>query len=433
MIGINIKNILSDKIGSDNGINSRVLLDFLKVNGALLDEIFKSKRGVSYGFINLPDDSVLINKIKKFAVSQKKKQWENIVVLGIGGSALGGIALRDALLGQYHLLDKKPHLFFLDNIDPDPVVQLLNLIKLEKSLFIIISKSGGTVEPMALYNAIKERLVKAKIKDFKKNLIFITDPKNGLLRTAGEKEKIYMFDVPTKVGGRFSVLSSVGLVPAALAGIDIIKLMNGAKKMREIIKKTAPIKNPALILATLQFMMDCKKNKHMTVMMPYSNLLFRLGDWYRQLLAESIGKNINTGPTPINALGTTDQHSQLQLYNEGPDDKWFIFLRVLKHKSDIKLGDSSPEKIAFLNGKKMSSILDAAYAGTSEALAKNKRPNITLDIPEVNAETLGGLFMLFEFQVALLGSLYKVDAFNQPGVEKSKQLTKEILSKKNNE
>jgi glucose-6-phosphate isomerase len=429
MIEINIKNILSDKIGSDNGVNSRLFLDSLKKNEGLLKEVFKSKDKPGYAFLNLPDDSVLVNRIKKFVVSQKKNHWENIVVLGIGGSALGGIALKDALLGQYHYLDKKPHLFFLDNIDPESIVQLFNTIKLERSLFVVISKSGGTVEPMALYNVVREKLSKAKIKDIKKHLVFITDPENGILRTAGEKEKIEMFGIPSKVGGRFSVLSSVGLVPAALAGIDISALIKGAKKMRDIVKKTNPEKNPALILATLQFIMDRERSKPITVMMPYGNPLFRFGDWYKQLLAESIGKNIKTGPTPITALGTTDQHSQLQLFNEGPDNKWFIFLHVIRHKNDIRLGNNSPEKIGFLNNKKMSEILDAAYSGTSEALADNKCPNITLDISEVNAENLGGLFMLFELQVALLGLLYKVDAFNQPGVEKSKQLTKQILSK----
>jgi len=164
-------------------------------------------------------------------------------------------------------------------------------------------------------------------------------------------------------------------------------------------------------------------------MMPYSNCLFRFGDWYRQLLAESIGKNISTGPTPITALGTTDQHSQLQLYNEGINNKWFIFLHVIKHMDDPKSGSYLPKELNFLNNKKLGDVIDAAYIGTSEALAKNKRPNITLHIPKVNAEVLGELFMLFEFQVALLGLLYKVDAFNQPGVEQSKIITKKILSK----
>ena len=165
-------------------------------------------------------------------------------------------------------------------------------------------------------------------------------------------------------------------------------------------------------------------------MMPYSNQLFRIGDWYRQLLAESIGKNSKTGPTPINALGTTDQHSQLQLYSVGPNTKFFIFLRVLKFKNTLKLGNNLPKELDFLNKKTMNEIIDAALSGTAESLAVNKRPNITINIPKIDEENLGALFMLFEFQIALLGLLYKVNAFNQPGVEKSKLITKKILSKK---
>ena len=429
MIDLNIKNVLSDKIGFRNGIEKHVLNDCLKKYSLLVDKIFKLKDKPGYSFLKLPDNNAVAEKIKKFANEQKKIKWENIVVFGIGGSALGGIALRDALLGSYHYLKGKTHLFFIDNIDPDDVSQLFSSIKFEKTLFIVISKSGGTVEPMALYNIAKKIFIRKKIKNYQKHFIFITDPKKGILRPIGKKEKIIMFDVPSDVGGRFSVLSEVGLVPAALAGIDINALLKGAKKMREIIRKSKPFANPALILATLQYVLDKKKNKIMTVMMPYSNFLFRFSDWYRQLLAESIGKNKDSGPTPINALGATDQHSQLQLYNQGPENKWFIFLHVLKHKNDLDLGAGLPKEIGFLNNKKLSQLINAAYIGTSESLAKNGHPNITILVPTINEEILGGLFMLFEFQVAMLGLMYKVDAFNQPGVEESKIITKKILSK----
>jgi len=199
--------------------------------------------------------------------------------------------------------------------------------------------------------------------------------------------------------------------------------------MRESLKKNKGFNNKALKLAATQFLLDRKKNKSMTVLMPYSNSLFRMGDWYRQLLAESIGKNRWSGPTPINALGTTDQHSQLQLYNDGPNNKFIVFMRVLKHAHELSWGNVLPKEIDFLNNKKMSQVMDAAYLGTSKALTKHKRPNLTIEIPCVDELNLGALFMLFEFQIALLGQLYKVDAFNQPGVEHSKKITKQLLMK----
>lgn len=429
MIELDIQNALAERIGKGSGISERVFLDFLKKNQPLVKKVFQSKNQPGYAFLNLPDDAALVRKIKKFTTAQKKNKWENIVVLGIGGSALGGIALKEALLGTYHYLDKKPHLFFIDNIDPDFVQELLSKIDLKKSLFIVISKSGGTTEPMVLYNVVKEKLMVAKVKNHSKHFVFITDSKKGLLRPLGKKEGIEMFPVPEKIGGRFSVLTSVGLLPAALAGIDVSAVMQGAKKMRNSIKKAKSAKNPAIILAALQFLLDKKKDKVMTVMMPYSNSLFRIGDWYRQLLSESIGKKSSAGPTPITALGTTDQHSQTQLYSDGPNNKWFIFLRVLKFKSALKTGKHLPGELSFLNNIKMSDVIDAAYRGTAEALAKKSKPNITLNVSEVNEEVIGALFMLFEFQIALLGLLYKVNAFNQPGVEQSKIITKKILSK----
>ena len=422
MIDVNFENSLSSKVGLKHGLKKPAFLDFLKKNQLLVEKVFESKNKPGYSFINLPDDAAALSEIKKFAAAQKKNKWENIVILGIGGSALGGIALKEALLNPYDH-KRKPKLFFLDNIDPDHVTDLFSSINLKKTLIIVISKSGGTVEPMALYNFIKSKVPK-------KNTVFITDEVCSLLGKIGEKEGIKIFPVPPKIGGRFSVLTNVGLLPAALAGLNIDALLKGAKKMRDTIQKSVPTKNPALILASLQYLLDQKKGKSMTVMMPYSNQLFRIGDWYRQLLAESIGKNSKTGPTPINALGTTDQHSQLQLYSVGPNNKFFIFLRVLKFKNTLKLGNNLPKELDFLNKKTMNEIIDAALSGTAESLAVNKRPNITINIPKIDEENLGALFMLFEFQIALLGLLYKVNAFNQPGVEKSKLITKKILSKK---
>lgn len=428
MIHLNFDNVLSTRVGIKNGLGERFFGKFLEKNKTLISEVFRSKSKMGYAFLELTEDKKLFSEIKKLSQKHKKNKWENIVVLGIGGSSLGAIAVQEAIMGPFHLLQKQPHLFVIDNIDPSYVSDFLNSIDLKKSLFIVISKSGGTTEPMSLYNVVRDRLSK-KVKNVNKHFMFITDPKTSILREIGKKEKVEMYSVPPKVGGRFSVLSSVGLIPLALAGVDVTKMVKGAKKMKEEIKKRKGEKNIALQLASIQYLLDRRRKKPMTVMMPYNNSLFRMGDWYRQLLAESIGKNKRTGPTPINALGTTDQHSQLQLYNEGPLDKWIIFLRTEKHKTDLKLGKHLPEKLGFLNGQKMSRILDAALEGTSSSLAKNNRPNVTLTLSKIDEETIGGLFMLFEFQVALLGLLYKVDAFNQPGVEDSKILTKQILSK----
>ena len=426
MLHLQIENL--SKVGRLHGLSEVRLRSFCEKQQTLVQKIFKLRNKPGYAFTTLPDAKANLLKIKKYAKEQEKNKWKNIVVLGIGGSALGAIAVRDALQSEF---SKGPRLFVIDNIDPAYTADMISNLNLTKTLFVVISKSGTTTEPMIQYGLVKEMLMKKFARNYQKHLVFVTDPKGGLLRKIAKKEGITAFDIPPKIGGRFSVLTNVGLLPCALAGMDVTNLLKGAREMREAIKRTKGMSNPALALAAAQFLLDKKKKKTMTVLMPYSNHLFRMGDWYRQLLAESIGKGRGSGPTPINALGTTDQHSQLQLYNDGPNNKFFVFMRLLKHHKDPKVGDILPEEIGFLNGKKFSQVIDAAYLGTSQALTKHRRPNVTIEVPKVDAKSIGALFMLLEFQVALLGLLYKVDAFNQPGVESSKQITKKILKGEN--
>lgn len=387
--------------------------------------LFAHRDAPGAAFLDLPDDAALLRHIGAFVKAQQKHGWTDVVVLGIGGSALGLIAIRDALLPPF---DQKPRLHAVDNIDPVYTAALFDFLDFKKTLFIVISKSGETAEPMLLYGLARQRL-KKMVKNWQQHFVFVTDRERGLLRRMADKEGIAAFDVPDKVGGRFSVLSAVGLLPAALAGADIGGLLRGARAMRERIRKTGGADNPALALAASQHFFDIKKGKPMTVMMPYGGQLYRFADWYQQLLAESIGKSRRAGPTPIRALGTTDQHSQLQLFADGPDNKWFIFLRAQRFAADVKLpAGTLPKEIGFLNGKKMSDVMNASCRGTAAALAEKDRPSLTLVLEKIDAEHLGQLFMLFECQVALLGKLYGVNAFNQPGVEAGKTLTRQLLS-----
>ena len=426
MLYLNLENLI--KIGRSHGFTEPAFRRFCDKKQSLVQHIFNLKSRPGYSFLTLPDDKTALKKIKQYVREQKKHRWQNIVVLGIGGSALGAIAVRDGLRTEF---SKGPKLYVLDNIDPAYTAEMLGGLNLAKTLFVVISKSGTTTEPMIQYGLVKEMLIKKFPKDHQRHLVFVTDPKGGLLRKIAKKEGISVFDIPPKIGGRFSVLTNVGLLPCALAGMDVDGLLKGAREMRESIKRAKGMENPALALASAQFLLDKKRGKPMTVLMPYSHYLFRVGDWYRQLLAESIGKNRAAGPTPITALGTTDQHSQLQLYNDGPNNKFFIFMRLIRHAANPKVGRVLPEELDFLNGKKFGEVIDAAWKGTSQALTRHQRPNVTIEVPKADARSLGALFMLFEFQVALLGLLYKVNAFDQPGVEHSKQITKKILKGEN--
>ncbi|MEK7085828.1 MAG: glucose-6-phosphate isomerase [Patescibacteria group bacterium] len=419
MIEINSENIFA--INKKHGLSKSEFCAKSKFIKQYLQKIHAKKQD----FYKTIDDNKTIISIKNFAKKNKGK-FKDIVILGIGGSALGAICIQQSLK---HLFGKTatatPKLHILDNIDPTLLTELEEVIDYKKTLFIVITKSGTTPETITQYLYFRSKINTKKL-DPKKHFIFITDPKTGILRQLANKEKIPSFDVPTNVGGRFSVLTAVGLLPAALININTDNLIVGARKMRDKFFSTNFSQNLPFQLATVQYLLG-KKGKNINVLMPYSQKLIKFADWYRQLLAESIGKErdnkgkiVNMGLTPINALGVTDQHSQLQLFNEGPNDKLVIFIEVKNLGPKLQI----PNKNLTFN-----KLLQIEKTATETSLTKNNRPNITITVDKVDEQTLGGLFMLFECGIAFLGEFFNINAFDQPGVEFSKKLTKDILKK----
>jgi glucose-6-phosphate isomerase len=390
------------------------------------------------GFYNIVDDTKAVEDVLNFAKEVNGK-YTDIVVLGIGGSSLGTLCLQQSLqhLYQNQLHVKTSRLYVLDNIDPVLIREVEDVITLESTLFIVVTKSGGTPEILSQYFYFRDICDKKKL-NIADHFVFVTDPEKGLLRKIGKRDGIRMFDVPPNVGGRFSVLTAVGLLPAALVGIDVQSLLDGARAMRDQFMNTNFAQNLPYQLAKIQHYFG-ENSKPIHVLIPYSQKLIRFADWYRQLLAESIGKAkndagevVNIGLTPVNALGVTDQHSQSQLYNEGPNDKFFIFINVQDHGKPLVIPNLEPDEddASYLNGVDFGTLLATEMNGTIDALMHNERPSVTLTIPKVDAASLGGLFMLFEASIAFLGEMYGINAYDQPGVELSKQLTKKLLEKK---
>lgn len=388
----------------------------MKEEEARIPDFLASFHARQQGFLALPKVKAQVLAVKALA-EKMKGRFEDIVVLGIGGSALGITCLRDALKGPFWNFSGKPRLFVLDNLDTISDVEAL--VNLDKTLFIVISKSGTTPETMAQYFYFKEKVSK-------ENFVFITDPESGELRRMGRAMGIPMLDIPENVGGRFSVLSPVGLFPAALLGIDIEELLSGADEMGARFLKTEMELNLPFQFATVQYLLEWDRGVHMTVMMPYSTRLYSLADWYRQLLAESIGKE-GRGLTPIRALGVTDQHSQSQLYNEGPKDKLICFLQVEKG-SDLSIPAVGVPALNYLSGVSFHELMNTEKKGTEHALTEYKKPTLTITVPEVSAYELGQLFMFFEASIAFLGEYYRINAFDQPGVELGKKLTRQLLT-----
>ena len=385
------------------------------------------------GWMDLPyNQDEIVAEIEKTA-AKVRSECEAVVVLGIGGSALGPAAVQAALnhLHYNELPAEKrggPRLYIEDNIDPERMAALMDVVDLKKTCFNVITKSGGTAETMSQYLIVTEALKAACGDDWKKHILITTSETKGFLIQIAKREGFKTFYIPDGVGGRFSELCPVGLIAAAVCGIDVRGLLAGAKDMDERCKTDEVFANPALLDAGLM-MLAMNKGANMSVMMPYADSLKLMADWYAQLWAESLGKNVtldgkpcNVGQTPIKTLGVTDQHSQLQLYTEGPFDKVITFLKVEKFRATTPIphGCDDIPTIAFLGGKSHNQLIEAERQGTEYALYKAGRMSQTITLPEVNANTVGQLLYFFELVTAYAGALLNIDAFNQPGVEESK-------------
>lgn len=371
------------------------------------------------------------------------EKFESFVVLGIGGSALGPAMVQQAMNNlRYNELcasrRNAPKLYIEDNVDPERMVSLLNLLDLDKTCFNVISKSGNTSETMSQYLIISDLLKQRYGEKYGEHMILTTDAAKGNLHKIGKADGLKMFVVPDGVGGRFSEMCPVGLLAAAVTGVDIEEMLAGAAAMDERCKADDHMKNPALFAAGAMYA-AIEKGLNIHVMMPYADSLKYMADWYSQLWAESLGKNVHRdgtpcaiGQTPVKALGVTDQHSQVQLYTEGPDDKVITFLRVGQFRSQITIpvGCNEFPDVAFLCGKTLNELLDAELHATEYALLKSAKPSWMITLPEVNAYTLGQLMYFFEMQTAYAGELFDVDAFNQPGVEEGKNAAYALLGRK---
>lgn len=445
MLKLDYRNVNSSIIGSEHGLEVKQEFEnYQERISSIISDLNKrkDKPGQWLQWMNLGYNEETIWYVKEYA-SLVKDRFDNILVLGIGGSALGGIAVTEALLKPYwNFLDKEergnfPRIFFLDNIDPDQIAGLLKALDLRKTLVNVITKSGSTAETMSQYMIVKDIMEREIGDNYRRNIIATTDKTTGILRQLADQEGYKTFVVPDDVGGRFSVFSAVGLLPFALTGLDIDEITNGIKDMDLALKNTDIFENIAAQNALIHYLLDTRKGKNISVMMPYSSRLKYVADWYVQLWAESLGKEtdrsgekVNCGPTPVKALGATDQHSQIQLYNEGPNDKIINFVRVEEFDNKIEIPKIFEYTgVGYLGGKTINDLINAEADATKVALSDFQRPNVTISIPKINGYYIAQLLYMFEVQTAIAGELYNIDAFNQPGVEQAKNYTYALMGR----
>jgi len=438
------KNVTAKIIGDEHGISDTQLKTLAKETSPLISQLNKERKAGKTPFRDLPYNEQTAQQVKKLT-AELKGRCENLVVLGIGGSALGNIALQTALNPYMHNLDDKQRkgarLFVFDNVDPAQFGSFLEWVsdKLDKTIFNVISKSGETAETASQFLIVRKMLLdRLGPEGFKNQIIATTDPTGGTLRKIVNEVGLRSLEVPQGVGGRFSVLSAVGLFSAAVCGIDIDAILAGARDMDKRVSNMDFYKNPAAINAAINYHYYTR-GKRSSVMIPYCYALKDFADWYRQLWAESLGKakdlagnEVHIGPTPIKALGTTDQHSQVQLYREGPNDKLFTFLQVESFPVKLPIGpapDNVPE-LGYFAGADLSKLLNSEKQATEYALLQDKRPCLTVLFDRVSPYTIGQFIYLFEVTTSLAGALFNIDTYDQPAVELGKQATFTLMGRK---
>ncbi len=364
-------------------------------------------------------------------------EFDSLIVCGIGGSALGTQAVYRALDLPGWRLRK---VYVLDNIDPTAVSLMLEEVDLQRCAINVISKSGETLETMAGFFYLLEQCARVGLTEHQiaERIVATTDEHKGLLRPYADECGWATLPVPADVGGRFSVFSAVGLLPLAFAGVDTGRLLEGAKQMQERCINAPVAENEAWRLALVHFLQHTRNSKNIAVQYIYGDSLQLLGDWWRQLWAESLAKSQQVdgsvsavGQTPVVARGATDQHSQNQLYFDGPDDKLYALLTARTWAADESIHLPSTarlDELAYLNGHTFGEILEASRKGVRDALRAVGRPVYEINLRSVSEIEIGAYMQLWMLATAYAGQLYNVNPFDQPGVEKNKKITKQRLN-----
>ena len=427
-ISFDLSGCLSERLGTAGLSEARLLERTNSLRPALdrLAELRKAGEG-DPEFLLLPDRRADLEPARDVAAALAE-DCDDVLILGTGGSSLGGqtlYALADPPLGPAH-----PRLHFVDNVDPFGFERLLDRLDMERTGVVAVSKSGSTAETLCQFAVILEALLEAVDESrLAGQVAVITEPKESPLASLAERWRLPRLDHDLGVGGRFSVLSIVGLLPAMLAGLDAAAFREGAVEVMDqaLGQHGTALGTPAAGAALAMLLAD--QGCSQSVLMPYADRLADFGLWYRQLWAESLGKD-GKGTTPIRALGPVDQHSQLQLYLQGPADKLFTLIRLETQRQGPRVPARIVDdpRLAYLADRHMGDLLDAMARATAETLIRNGRPTRLITLKRLDEFVLGGLFMHFMLETVLAAELLGVNAFDQPAVEEGKVLAREYLA-----
>jgi glucose-6-phosphate isomerase len=442
-ISFDYNNAMSCMVGDKHGIQEKELKELDKHAAEAHQEIQRQRTEKLTGIFDLPYDTLLVQAIMAIA-NEIRRSFENFVVIGTGGAHLGPRCLCQALTTSHHNFlsgaarKHIPRIFFLNNPDPDEVKGLLDSLDLRSTAFNIISKSGDTMDTMSIfmhvYNVVQRRFSKGALS---KHFIITTGSEKGLIREVAVADKLKTLSIPENVNERFSVFSPVGLLPAAVANINIKDLLSGAIAMDKQCSKPELMENPAYLSGAIHYLAQTKKGKNISVMMPYSSALGAVGEWYCHLCAESLAKKTNargnhSGQTPITALGSAAQHSLMHLFLQGPNDKIFTFLELKKFEKECPIPRVFPtiEALNHLTEQDLAVLLNHELVAAEFTLARHERPSVKLSLGEINAMNIGALLYFLELQTVFTAGLYHVNGFEQPQRDEVETLTHALLGLK---
>ncbi len=436
---IDFNNMLATNIG-EHGLTDAEIAQWEPMLGKVHQNMCDKKAAMAWRSLPYNQDAIVADIVAEGKRINEK--FDAFVVLGIGGSALGSKALFTGVKHlKYNELPREKRggarFYVADNVDPDGLNALFDILDVKKTCFHVITKSGNTVETMSQFMIVMGALQEALGDSFKDNIILTTDKEKGILKKISNQYGFKTYTVPDGVGGRFSVLCPVGLLSAAVLNIDIDALFAGAKAMDDACTKENVWENPAYLYAML-YCTAMKKGANISVMMPYADGLLNMAEWYAQLWAESLGKRfgndggvVNCGQTPVRALGVTDQHSQIQLYTEGPFDKIITFIDVQNFNTKLTIPKPPIDMMdaTYIEGQTINKLIAAEMQATEYAVCKSGKMNMRITLDKMDASAIGGLFFFLEMATAAAGEFLEIDAFDQPGVEEGKIATFALMGR----
>lgn len=421
MLHLDITSVLAKVLTPSLGIPEHELTAMKSSMKRMIADVQLERKNGHHAWMEDPYNADMINRCRDIADHARSEKIQTVLWIGIGGSGLGPKVLQEMFEGPETM-----EFILVDTIDPSLIELYTRIVDWKHTLVVVVSKSGETLESMSAFFLFYEELKKAIGKKAASHTVAITDPENGSLHAFASREGINMLPIPQNVGGRYCIFTPVGLLPLALLDADIEKFVQGAIDMDNACQNELMDENPAALLAAVQYLLDTKKGYLIRVIMPYAQRLQSIARWNQQLVAESLGKNEVHNPFPLAAIGTQDQHSLLQQWTQGPHKCWHLFIAETE-KPRITVPTDIPDEWKYIAGKSFGQLLDACLTGTAQGLTAARRAHVTVALTRLDEYHLGQLFYFFLTEVVLLGKLYRIDPYGQPGVELSKRIAKDLL------